>query len=126
MPQEVSSIPVEPWEDHKSEAFCCLKFLMDPAGRKLKTNNPLAFQNVVLHMNEHNAELAKQQGGGAKKPVSESVNFKDLPPDGQVQMAAQAGLKLDPAALMMKQATDQANKEKELAAKQKQPVGVGQ
>jgi hypothetical protein len=126
LPQQVSTVPVEPWEDHASESFCCKKFLMSPEGRKLKKNNPTAFQNVVLHMGEHDAELAKQQGGGAKKPPSESINFKDLPPDGQVEMAAQAGLKLDPAQLLQKQATDQANKEKELAAKQKQPSGVAQ
>lgn len=28
--------------------------------------------------------------------VSESINFKDLPPEGQVQMAGQAGLKISP------------------------------
>lgn len=43
-------------------------------------------------------EQAKQQmdaqknGGGGK--VSESMSFKDLPPDGQVQMAQQAGIKI--------------------------------
>lgn len=30
--------------------------------------------------------------------ISESINFKDLPPDGQQQMAAQAGLKITPPA----------------------------
>ncbi len=127
MPQEVSSIPVEPWEDHKSEAFCCLKFLMDPAGRKLKTNNPLAFQNVVLHMNEHNAELAKQQAGAGKnKPPSMSVAVDKFPPVVQAQALAQDGIHVDVAELQAQQDLNQANKEKELAAKQKQPVGVGQ
>jgi hypothetical protein len=38
---------------------------------------------------------AQQQGqpSDTKKP-SESISFKDLPPEGQVQMAAQAGIKL--------------------------------
>ena len=126
LPPEVSSIPVEPWEDHASESFCCRKFLMSPEGRKLKKNNRPFFDNVVLHMGEHDQALAAKQGGGAKKPPSESINFKDLPPGGQVEMAAQAGLKLNPEELMEKQATDQANKEKELAAKQKQPVGAAQ
>lgn len=43
---------------------------------------------------------AKQQGGGqsndGKDKVSESIGFKDLPPSGQVQMAAQAGIQLNP------------------------------
>lgn len=35
-----------------------------------------------------------QQGGQAK--LSESINYKDLPPEGQVQMAGQAGIKISP------------------------------
>lgn len=35
------------------------------------------------------------QGGGAKPP-SESINFKDLPPEGKAQMAKQAGIELSP------------------------------
>jgi hypothetical protein len=31
-----------------------------------------------------------------KNKVSESINFKDLPPDGQVQMAKQAGITISP------------------------------
>ena len=31
--------------------------------------------------------------------IVESINYKDLPPDGQAQMAAKAGIKIDPAAL---------------------------
>jgi hypothetical protein len=36
--------------------------------------------------------------GKSSSKVSESMNFKDLPPDGQVQMAAQAGIKINPQA----------------------------
>lgn len=35
------------------------------------------------------------QGGG--KPPAETINFKDLPPNGKVQLAAQAGIQLNPA-----------------------------
>lgn len=38
----------------------------------------------------------QQQGGQGAKPPSESINFKDLPPVGKVQMAAQAGIQLQP------------------------------
>jgi len=38
------------------------------------------------------------QGGQQKQTVSESIAFKDLPPDGQQQMAAQAGIKISSAA----------------------------
>lgn len=58
-----------------------------------------------FHIAEHEKLLAEskqtggqQQGGGQQEQqkVAESIGFKDLPPDGQVQMAAQAGIKLDP------------------------------
>lgn len=37
-------------------------------------------------------------GSNSGPKVSESINFKDLPPDGQVQMAAQADIKIAPPA----------------------------
>lgn len=37
-----------------------------------------------------------QQSGGPATKVSESINYKDLPPEGQVQMAGQAGIKINP------------------------------
>lgn len=57
-----------------------------------------------IHMAWHEELLAKQKqesggaGGsqGGKNEVSESINYKDLPPDGQVQMAQQAGIKISP------------------------------
>lgn len=36
------------------------------------------------------------ESGEAHKPPSESISFKDLPPEGQAQMAAQAGIVLSP------------------------------
>lgn len=52
------------------------------------------------------AEVIKRQqaaaqaaAGGEKKPPSESINFKDLPPEGRAQMAKQAGIELHPEAI---------------------------
>ncbi len=54
-----------------------------------------------LGINPAKLELADQQmqktqkdGATAARPPSESINFKDLPPDGQSQMAAKVGIKL--------------------------------
>jgi hypothetical protein len=45
----------------------------------------------------HKAEMDKaQQGGGQNKPPSVSINYKDLPPDGQQQAAAEAGITIQP------------------------------
>lgn len=59
-----------------------------------------------FHIFEHEKALAQNQqtgggqqqgqGGQQQQKVSEAISFKDLPPDGQAQMAAQAGIKLDP------------------------------
>lgn len=51
------------------------------------------------HILWHEEMLAQQKAqsgpqGNSQDKVSESINYKDLPPDGQVQMAAQAGLKI--------------------------------
>lgn len=51
---------------------------------------------IVAALQTRAAEMAKNQEAGGK--ISESINFKDLPPDGQVQLAAKAGLKINPPA----------------------------
>ncbi len=61
-----------------------------------------------FHLAEHEKLLAlqkqqtPQQSGGQgqeQQKVSEAISFKDLPPDGQKQMAAQAGIQLDDTAI---------------------------
>ena len=65
---------------------------------------------------------ARQQAQGEKKPPSQSINFKDLPPEGKAQMAAEVGIDLHPEAIaahdeaieersMQKQAIPQTNTE---------------
>ena len=46
------------------------------------------------------------------KPISESIstNFKDLPPEGQVQVAQKLGIKLDAAKLAAEDAQDKLQK----------------
>ena len=41
-------------------------------------------------------EARQQAQGEPPKPPSESINFKDLPPEGKAQMAEQAGINLNP------------------------------
>lgn len=75
--------------------------------KKLDYNNPEELAaNVWLEANApeilfandprvQQAIQAKQAAaGGGNKPPSESINFKDLPPDGKVQMAEKAGIHL--------------------------------
>jgi len=54
-------------------------------------------QNMQLKALELVAKSAPQGETDQQKPPSESISFKDLPPEGQAQMAAQAGITLSPA-----------------------------
>ena len=56
-----------------------------------------------------------------EKPVSTSVNFKDLPLDGQIQLAAKAGLELDPAVAM---AEKQAEADKDAAGADREDARI--
>lgn len=64
-----------------------------------------------FHLAEHEKALAgSMQGQQGQAPgqqgqqkVSESISFKDLPPEGKVAMAAQAGIKLDSNSVALNQ-----------------------
>ena len=45
------------------------------------------------------AQAIQEQAGAGEKPPSTSINLKDLPPDGQAQLAAKAGIDLHPEAI---------------------------
>lgn len=90
------TVPIDPEMDfHQYEFMKGQAWINSPEGQAAKRDNPQGFENVRLHLLLHKA--AMQQGQQQKeKPPSESINFKDLPPEGQMQMAAQAGIRLAP------------------------------
>lgn len=61
----------------------------------LYENDPRVQQ--VVKMKQDAAAAAAQ---GEQKPPSESINFKDLPPEAQIQMLAQAGIQITPEQLL--------------------------
>lgn len=69
-------------------------------------------------------DLAAQQQPQQTEKPSESINYKDLPPEGQSQMAAQAGIQLHPQQIADHQAQQDAQaaaqKQQEIQAKQSQ------
>lgn len=98
--QQISSIPVADYEDHATEAMCCWKFLNGPEGRAAKHNNPNGFKDVELHWQEHVSAAKKQAAENApappQKPVSVSVNYKDVPSQTEAdQILAKAGVTPD-------------------------------
>lgn len=56
-------------------------------------------------------EMAKIAPPSQPDMPSRSISYKDLPPDGQVQLAEQAGLKLDPKILIAEKLAEQNEKE---------------
>lgn len=115
-PQISSTVPVDQLLDRHADEFAeCQRWANSSAGIQAKRQNPAGFANVRAHAAEHQKSM--QQGDGGKKPPSESINFKDLPPDGKAQMAGQAGIQLNPAELAVKEATDKAQKSEELQAR---------
>jgi len=81
-----------------------------PEGIRARNENPDGFANVMAHYDEHAAQKAQKDAAKAQpepaKPPSEAINFKDLPPEGQVQLAAKGGIKLDLGKLQAEDAQD--------------------
>jgi len=96
-----------------------------PEGIRAQNENPEGFANVMAHYDEHAAQKAQKDAAKAppaeSKPPSESMNFKDMPPEGQVQMAAKVGIKLDLNKLQAEDAQDKAAE----AAKAASPPASG-
>jgi len=101
--QSVSSIPISDYEDHATEAFCCWQYMNSPDGRKEKKLHPDEFHNVELHFQEHEAAAAEKAAKNAPpppmKPVSKSINYKDIPDQAEAdQLLIEAGIKPTPKA----------------------------
>jgi hypothetical protein len=102
LPPQVSSVPVRKYDDHATELAVCKRILNSPRGRKLANGDDderAAYQNLELHADEHQAELAKQaanQPPQGLKPPSVSIALKDLPPAPAAAAAARAGLPATP------------------------------
>ena len=70
-------------------------------------------------------QMRAQAANAAQKPPSTSISFKDLPPDGQAQLAKQAGLELDPEAVAAFN-ENKAQKESERSTLAKVPIEKAQ
>lgn len=75
---------------------------------EMKQNDPQGYEQQVKQLVMSTPPQQAQQDTQQPKGPSESINFKDLPVEGQVQMAAQAGIQLTPQAIAQQQANQQA------------------
>jgi len=106
------SVDIDPQVDkHEEEAQACQDWLISPEGQRNKAENADGYMNVRLHYLLHKQQITQAQQQAmqmqvqaetmkaaikakakpAKSPT-ESIAFKDMGPQGQLQIAAQAGL----------------------------------
>ncbi len=77
-------------------------------GRNDAQKHQQDMEKGALELEKLRRELAAPQETAAPaKGPSESIAFKDLPPEGQVQMAAQAGINLSPEQMAQHAAAQQ-------------------
>jgi hypothetical protein len=102
------SVPIDPvWDFHQQHVQTIQDWLASQERFDEEAKGNFAgIENVKLHGMEHKKVLQSQQGPGQQKPPSASINFKDLPPDGKIQLAQEAGISLNPALMMAQQAAE--------------------
>jgi hypothetical protein len=107
-PQPQSSVPIDQDYDFHQYEFQKVQEWLSSTERvqQEKAGNVAGIANVRLHGLLHKAQVdaAAQKAAAAAQPPpkpvddkpSESINYKDLPPHGQIQLAAKAGIQIDP------------------------------
>jgi hypothetical protein len=106
------TVPIDPvWDFHEQHVQTIQDWLasQDRFDEEAKGNFE-GIENVKLHGMAHKQVLQAQQQPPASKPPSESINYADLPPDGQIQLAAKAGITLNPAGVIAQEVQKNAPK----------------
>jgi hypothetical protein len=114
MPPEICSIQIDSQvEDSETEAATCWQWLTSPEGRKSKRLNAQGYNNVRLHFLDHTQDAMQKKaaaGPDKAKPPAESINLKDLPTSGAIQLAKKGGIDLTPADFAEQEAKEAALK----------------
>lgn len=126
---EVSPIPLDAEfmddGDYETGWKTVKHWIQSPAGQEAKTTNPQWFKNVRLYglqykqkVDEINAQKAQAQQPPPTPPKGpgETIGYKDLPPSGKIQLAAQAGIQLTPEDIQGQAMQDAAAKAAPLGA----------
>jgi hypothetical protein len=88
----------EIFDNHQYEFAEVQRWLNSDEGNDVRLTNPKGWMNVRLHGLAHYQQIQQAAAKNAPPPKqpAESISFKDLPPEGQMQMAKQAGIQLAP------------------------------
>ncbi len=79
------------------------------------------YDEILKSKQEMKSDMQNQSQQQPPNKISQSISFKDLPIDGQIQMAAEAGIKLNPQVLLKERI-----QENQPAQPQPQPQGAVQ
>jgi len=103
-------------DDNPTEARCCLWWMNSDIGQKMKRENPMGYLAVKEHWKKHSQAIKPPEP--PTKPLSETftANFKDLPPEAQIQALAQMGIHVDAQAFVQQALLEQAKKAAKPAA----------
>jgi hypothetical protein len=88
---------IKPWFDPQIHYSEHVKWLNTDRMREVLAKNP-ALEPIVAQNLQQLLGMVQSAAPSQEKP-GESINFKDLPPDGQIQMAKQAGISLSPQSI---------------------------
>lgn len=107
---EQPTVPIDPeWDFHQQHIQTIQDWLASQDRRDEEAKgNFEGIENVKLHGMLHKQALQAQQTAPQGKPPSVSINYSDLPPDGQIQAAKEAGIQLNPAGVIMQEVQKQA------------------
>ena len=97
-----SSIPLLPFDDDAVELTCLKAWANSEEGIEAMTENPAAYQDIILHGQAHEARLKATTPPPPlpdEKPIAITGNIKDLDAASAAQELAKVGIKTDPAQL---------------------------
>ncbi|HXF12227.1 MAG TPA: hypothetical protein VN517_03680 [Terriglobales bacterium] len=109
-PQQISSVPVRPTDNHAVEALVTLGIINGPEGRRLASsrdpNDQEIFQNLNLHYQQHTTEaqkLALQNQQPIQPKTSITVAADKLPPQEQASALQKLGIAASPDSIQQDQ-----------------------
>ena len=124
-PQQISSVPVRPTDNHVVEAMVTLGIINGPEGRRLASSrepqDQAIFENLNLHYQQHTTEaqkLALQNQQPVQPKTSITVAADKLPPQEQASALQKLGIASSPESIQ----ADQQLSPHEVTTKEK---GVG-
>ena len=82
--------------------------LVDLYQKVIQTSGLQDSEKIISDLSQEEIQQLQQSQQGQQDLPSRSISFKDLPPEGQAQLAQQAGIQLDPQKLQQEQDQEKA------------------